>query len=80
MTQLTEQLLHQALQLSQDEREELADQLYLSLHAPAEPPAEVEAAWNQEIARRIGEVETGSVTLVAAEQVHGDVRKILNGG
>jgi hypothetical protein len=32
MTQITEQLLNQALLLSQDEREELADQLYLSLH------------------------------------------------
>ncbi len=77
MTQLTEQLLNQALQLSQDEREELADQLYLSLHGTPDAQDEVESAWDQEVARRLNDVE--EVNLYSAEQVHDDVSKILKG-
>lgn len=56
MTQITEQLLYQALQLSPHEREELAEQLYLSLHECTEPQKEVDAACSEEVHHRIAKV------------------------
>jgi putative addiction module component (TIGR02574 family) len=78
MTQIAEQLLNQALQLPPAEREELAEQLYLSLHASADSPGDVEAAWNDEIARRLDDVNAGRVTLIPSEEVNHDIRKLLN--
>jgi putative addiction module component (TIGR02574 family) len=78
MTQLAQQLLDQAMQLSPDEREGLADQLYLSLHATAEPQEEVHAAWSEELARRLEEVDAGKVNLLSVQEVHQSIREILN--
>lgn len=78
MTQIAEQLLNQALQLSLAEREELAEQIYLSLHTSADPSGDVEAAWNEEIARRLDDVDTDRVTLISSEEVHHGIRKLLN--
>jgi putative addiction module component (TIGR02574 family) len=75
MTQITEQLLNQALQLSQDEREELADQLYLSLHVGDGTAL----AWSDEVSRRLEEVDSEQMKLYSAEEVHDDVRKLLSG-
>lgn len=52
MTQLTSQILNQALQLPIEERELLAVELMTHLHADSESLAEVEAAWHAEIERR----------------------------
>jgi putative addiction module component (TIGR02574 family) len=72
MTQITDQLLSQALQLSQHEREELADQLYLSLHVGDGTAS----SWSEEIGRRLQEVDNNQVTLCSAEEVHDDIRRI----
>ena len=53
MTQDATELLKRALALSEDERAELASFLLESLDGPPEEPEAVEAAWNEEIARRI---------------------------
>jgi putative addiction module component (TIGR02574 family) len=58
MTLKTKKLLAEALQLSAAEREALAGQLFDSLEA--EDP-EAEAAWQEEIARRIDELDNGDV-------------------
>jgi hypothetical protein len=52
MTQLTTQILHQALQLPLEERELLAVELMTHLHQSGESLADVEAAWHAEIERR----------------------------
>jgi putative addiction module component (TIGR02574 family) len=73
-------LLDAALHLPADSREELADQLYLSLHAePDGDPSEVEAAWSEEIARRVADVLSGSAKTTPAEEVHRRLREKLNG-
>jgi putative addiction module component (TIGR02574 family) len=78
MTQITEQLLNQALQLSPSEREELAEQLYLSLDSSLDSQEVVDAAWDEEITQRIVDVDSGQVTLFTQGQVHDDIRKLLN--
>lgn len=39
--------------------------------------AEIEAAWKEEIKRRISEVENGTAKLVRAEEVFAEVRRLI---
>ena len=55
MTQITSQILHQALQLPVEERELLAVELMTHLHSNSESLADVESAWHAEIERRANE-------------------------
>lgn len=65
MSMTIEQLKEQAMHLSPEERADLADWLWIS----ATPRAEVEAAWNAEIARRVAEIDAGTAKLIPAEEV-----------
>ena len=67
MTQDATELLKRALALSEDERAELAGSLLESLDGAPEDPAAVEAAWNEEIARRIEDLDSGKVKPVSLE-------------
>jgi putative addiction module component (TIGR02574 family) len=71
MSQLTPQvseLLEKALALSTQERGTLIDRLIASLD---DEPAEegVEAAWDEEIKRRVDDVRSGRVKTIPGEQV-----------
>jgi putative addiction module component (TIGR02574 family) len=73
MSQLTPQLselLEKALALSTQERGTLIDRLIASLD---DEPAEegVEAAWDEEIKRRVDDVRSGRVKTIPGEQVLG---------
>ena len=71
MPRLTPQvadLLDKALSLSTDERGVLIDRLVESLDdLPAD--AGVDAAWAQEIKRRVDEIRSGQVKMIPGEQV-----------
>jgi putative addiction module component (TIGR02574 family) len=73
-----EQLLERALQLSPDERGKIAQALYESVAAEEddedEDPAEVEAAWAEEIKQRIEEIRNGTVETIPAEEVMAEMR------
>jgi len=56
-TYTMEQLRSQVLTLSEPERAELAHELIKSLDAPADEG--VEDAWDQEIIRRIAQIDAG---------------------
>jgi putative addiction module component (TIGR02574 family) len=71
MTSRAEDLLREALALSDGERAELAAELLASLDGGAEDPDEVEAAWAAEIARRAGRVLKGE----SAGEAWSDVRQ-----
>ena len=62
-----------ALELSPEERAQLAQRLLSSL--PRDP--EVEAAWDAEIRRRVAELESGTNT-IPAEEVFAEARRQLN--
>lgn len=62
-----ESLRTAALELREGERAQLASDLVASLDGPAD--ADVAAAWDTEICRRINEISNGSATLLDAEEV-----------
>lgn len=64
----------EALELSVRERARLAHCLLVSLDDEADDPAEVERAWEDEIRRRLAEVESGTAELIPAEQLFSELR------
>lgn len=73
MTPQVSELLEKALALSSEERGLLVDRLVESLdNEPAEPG--VEAAWDEEINRRIEDIRSGRVKTIPGEQVLGRLK------
>ena len=70
----THEIIASALQLPLPAREEVIHALQESLidskidHGPEEPADEVEAAWADEIARRIADIDSGRVKTIPAEE------------
>ena len=77
MTHEAEELLQKALSLPDNERAELAGNLIASLDSNIDP--DVDAAWQQEVARRWDEVRSGKVTTVPWDQVQREARTLLDG-
>ena len=75
MADLVAELSERAKVLSPEDRARLAEELLASLEES--PSAEVDAAWDAEIQRRIAEVEAGAARLVPAEEVFARVRQSL---
>jgi putative addiction module component (TIGR02574 family) len=79
MTQQASELLQKALSLSEEERAELAGSLIESLDATVDEAAE--AAWNQEIARRIGDLDSGRAKTIPWHVVRSRISsKLTHGG
>jgi putative addiction module component (TIGR02574 family) len=70
MPSALEKLAAEAMKLSPEERADLADRLWVSV----EPKADVEAAWDEEIQRRIDDLEAGRTEAIPAEQVFAEIR------
>jgi putative addiction module component (TIGR02574 family) len=71
MTQAVNNILGAALTLSPQERAELATRLIESLDGPRPTPdeqAEIDAAWDAEIARRLKEIDDGTAELIDGEE------------
>jgi len=81
MSQMTPQvsaLLEKAMALSTQERGMLIDHLIESLDdSPADEG--VEAAWADEIKRRVDEIRSGKVEMIPGEQVRRMLTERLNG-
>ena len=67
-------VIEQAMQLSDQERLEIAEALYESLDGP--PDAGADAAWDNEIERRVADLNAGRAKVVpwseARRQIAGD--------
>lgn len=74
MPDLLTVLSFQAKALPPQDRARLAEELLATLD-PHEP--DVDAAWDEELHRRIDEVEQGAVQLVAADQAFAAVRRAI---
>jgi putative addiction module component (TIGR02574 family) len=61
MSPEVDELLKKAMELPPEERGALAASLIDSLEETSEPDLDVEAAWQQEVARRMEEIESGKV-------------------
>ena len=64
-----QRLLQEARQLSPDERDWLVENLLIE----EEPEAEVAAAWDAEIKRRLDEIDTGKVKMISHEEFLADL-------
>jgi putative addiction module component (TIGR02574 family) len=74
MSSLVEELSRKALSLSPEERVRLAEALLATIQ---EVDPGVEAAWDEEIRRRIAEIDDGTVKLAAAEDVFAELRRLI---
>jgi len=76
MTQEARDLLQKALALPENERAELAGNLLSSLDTAI--GQDVDANWQQEVARRLEEVQSGKVETIPWEEVQQKGRKLLH--
>jgi hypothetical protein len=67
MARTAREILEDARQLPSDELDWLVESLLIK--ADGEPQAEMDAAWDAEIKRRLGEIDSGAVKLVPLEDV-----------
>ena len=78
MVQILEKLETEALQLSPPEREKLIHRLLLSLEGErTESPEAIAKAWDEEIARRVADMEAGRTQWIPAEQVFAEIDEII---
>jgi putative addiction module component (TIGR02574 family) len=71
------ELLKKALSLPDNERADLAASLIDSLDATVDEGAE--AAWQEEIARRLNDIETGKVKTIPWDEVRQKAHTLLHG-
>jgi len=74
MPDVVEELAARGRSLVPEERARLVELLLESLHEP--PLAEIEAAWDAEIKRRVEAYERGEVQTFSAEEVFAEARRI----
>lgn len=74
MSSLIDELSRKARSLPPEERIRLAEELLSSVQDSDE---EIETAWEDEIKRRLDEVESGTAKLIPAEEVFAEIRQLL---
>ena len=74
MSTLAEELSRKALALPPEERIWLAEELLATVQ---EVDAEVETAWDDEIKRRIAEIDSGTARLIPADEVFAEIRRLI---
>ena len=79
MTHDATEVLKHALALSAEERAELAGSLLESLDGAPDDPEAVEAAWNEEIARRT-DLDSGKARTIPWEEVRHRISSKLTHG
>ena len=75
MPMSVEQIVSEARRLPREQAAELFDRLLVE--AVATPDPEVDAAWKQEIRRRIAEIESGGESGVDGDKVMAELRQIV---
>ena len=79
MAEILEKLEIEALQLSPPERERLIHRLIVSLEGePKESPEAIAKAWDEEIARRVADMEAGRTQWIPADEVMTRLRAKIN--
>lgn len=76
MTREVAELLREASQLPEPDRAELAGRLLEGLHGA--PEAGVEAAWAEEVERRVRDIDSGAVQTIPWEEVRAKLYARLN--
>src|SRR6266478_2872838 len=76
MTQQALNLLQKALSLSEEERAALANTLLASLDSTVDEGAE--KAWEEEISRRVADIDSGKAKMIPWEEVREELSSKLN--
>ena len=71
MARDVKELIREAAELPESDRATLAGAMLESLDP--RPTPEVKAAWSREVARRVGEIEAGTVELLEWEDVRAEL-------
>lgn len=74
MSDLIDELSRKARALPPEQRVRLAEELLATVQE-VDPAAE--AAWDEEIKRRIQEIDSGKAKLIPAEEVFAEVRQLI---
>jgi putative addiction module component (TIGR02574 family) len=78
MAAILKEIEEQALQLSPKERGELVHRLIVSLEAtPEDTPEAIAQAWDEEIARRVADMDAGKTVWIPAEEVFARLDAII---
>lgn len=78
MGAILDELEAQAMKLPSRERGELVHRLLISLDGePEGSPEEIAKAWDEEIARRVAELDAGTAELIPAEQVFAEIDAMI---
>ena len=76
-----DKLIAQALTLTPIEREALIRRLAISLDGdPEDTPEAIAKAWDDEIARRVAEIDAGRAQLIPSDVVMNEMREIIAKG
>ena len=79
MNVILEELENQALRLSLKERGKLIHRLIVSLEGESkDSPEAVAQAWDEEIARRVAEIDAGTAALIPEKDVFARLDEKLN--
>jgi len=73
LTQFTQKIYKQALDLPTEERLLFIDKLLQSTNLPTQ--SEIDRAWSREAAKRAKEIDNGTVSLIPGEEVFEKVKK-----
>ena len=73
MTEKSQVVLEEALKLTANERAEVVERLIASLDEV--PDTDVEQAWQEEIQKRLHQIERGEVKLIDSDTVMAELRK-----
>jgi putative addiction module component (TIGR02574 family) len=80
MTQRTQELLQKALSLTDEERAELAASLMDSLESGTDSDIDIEIAWQNEVARRLTDLDSGRVKTTDWVELRGRLASRLRDG
>ncbi len=79
MSRTAQEILEEARQLPPDQVDWLIESLLIrESNEPEAEEAEIEAAWDGEIKRRLDEIDSGAVEMIPAEQVHAEMISALS--
>jgi len=79
MTAVLKEIEDQALSLPPKERGELIHRLIVSLEGePEDSPEAIAKAWDEEIARRVADMEAGRTEWIPADEVMAQLRGKIN--
>ena len=79
MAAILKEIADQALNLTPKERGELIHRLIVSLEGEAEDsPEAIAKAWDEEIARRVADMEAGKTLWIPAEEVFARLDAIID--